>query len=54
MTSAMVMRRYDRRRVLAVLAVVLILDTIWGDEKCSCDRTPRVHALASIAVPASV
>lgn len=45
-----VMRRYDRRRVVAVLLAILILDILWGDEKCSCDRAPRVHVLSTLRV----
>lgn len=42
------MRRYDRRAVLAVLALWLVLDTFWGDESCSCDRRATVSAIGSV------
>lgn len=48
MSGERVMRRYDRRWVVVMLFAILVLDTWWGDEACSCDRSPRVHALVNI------
>lgn len=45
------MRRYSRRTVMTAFAAIVIVDTLWGDEACSCDaqRTRQVQIIPSRA-----